>query len=136
MFNLLFKEVFSSQNILYFCIGLVFILLTFLVIFIGINKSKIEEKYINVENIKDNFNKLVNLVVLIEKVRVVKTKNNDRMAFILASDDTGACDLTLFPKQYEKYKDIDRGEIILVKGQVQKRFDKYHIIINEIQTMG
>ena len=99
-------------------------------------KSKIEEKYINVENIKDNFNKLVNLVVLIEKVRVVKTKNNDRMAFILASDDTGTCDLTLFPKQYEKYKDIDRGEIVLVKGQVQKRFDKYQIIINEIQTMG
>ena len=55
-------------------------------------KSKIEESYINAEDISNNFAKVVNLVVLLEKVRVIKTKNNDRMCFILCSDDTGQCD--------------------------------------------
>ena len=45
-------------------------------------------------------------------------------------------DLTLFPKVYEKYKDIDKGEIVLVKGEVQRRFDKYQIIVNEIKRIN
>ena len=73
---------------------------------------------------------------MIDKVRVVNTKNNDKMAFYLASDDTAQTDLTLFPKVYEKYKDIDKGEIVLVKGEVQRRFDKYQIIVNEIKRIN
>ena len=36
----------------------------------------------------------------------------------------------------EKYKDIDKGEIVLVKGEVQRRFDKYQIIVNEIKRIN
>ena len=39
-------------------------------------------------------------------------------------------------KAYEKYKDIDKGEIVLVKGEVQRRFDKYQIIVNEIKRIN
>lgn len=89
----------------------------------------------NLEDIKNLFNKKVNLLVLVDKVRVISTKNNDRMAFYLVSDDTAQVDLTLFPKIYEKYKDIDKGEVVLVKGEVQKRFDKYQIIVSEIEKI-
>ena len=99
-------------------------------------KSKIEESYINAEDISNNFAKVVNLVVLLEKVRVIKTKNNDRMCFILCSDDTGQCDLTLFPKEYEKYKDIDRGSVVFVTGQVQRRFDKYQVVVKNIKILN
>ena len=88
------------------------------------------------ELVKNYFGKRVELLVMIDKVRVVNTKNNDRMAFYLASDDTAQADLTLFPKAYEKYKDIDKGEIVLVKGEVQRRFDKYQIIVNEIKRIN
>ena len=91
---------------------------------------------VNLVDIKNYFGKRVELLVMIDKVRVVNTKNNDRMAFYLASDDTAQTDLTLFPKVYEKYKDIDKGEIVLVKGEVQRRFDKYQIIVNEIKRIN
>ena len=91
---------------------------------------------VNLADIKNYFGKRVELLVMIDKVRVVNTKNNDRMAFYLASDDTAQTDLTLFPKAYEKYKDIDKGEIVLVKGEVQRRFDKYQIIVNEIKRIN
>ena len=91
---------------------------------------------VNLADIKNYFGKRVELLVMIDKVRVVNTKNNDRMAFYLASDDTAQTDLTLFPKAYEKYKEIDKGEIVLVKGEVQRRFDKYQIIVNEIKRIN
>ena len=91
---------------------------------------------VNLVDIKNYFGKRIELLVMIDKVRVVNTKNNDRMAFYLASDDTAQTDLTLFPKAYEKYKDIDKGEIVLVKGEVQRRFDKYQIIVNEIKRIN
>ena len=91
---------------------------------------------VNLADIKNYFGKRVELLVMIDKVRVVNTKNNDRMAFYLASDDTAQTDLTLFSKAYEKYKDIDKGEIVLVKGEVQRRFDKYQIIVNEIKRIN
>lgn len=91
---------------------------------------------VNLVDIRNYFGKRIELLVMIDKVRVVNTKNNDRMAFYLASDDTAQTDLTLFPKAYEKYKDIDKGEIVLVKGEVQRRFDKYQIIVNEIKRIN
>ena len=91
---------------------------------------------VNLVDIKNYFGKRIELLVMIDKVRVVNTKNNDRMAFYLASDDTAQTDLTLFPKAYEKYKNIDKGEIVLVKGEVQRRFDKYQIIVNEIKRIN
>ena len=100
-----------------------------------IYKSRISN-LVNLADIKNYFGKRVELLVMIDKVRVVNTKNNDRMAFYLASDDTAQTDLTLFPKVYEKYKDIDKGEIVLVKGEVQRRFDKYQIIVNEIKRIN
>lgn len=100
-----------------------------------IYKSRISN-VVNLVDIRNYFGKRVELLVMIDKVRVVNTKNNDRMAFYLASDDTAQADLTLFPKAYEKYKDIDKGEIVLVKGEVQRRFDKYQIIVNEIKRIN
>ena len=100
-----------------------------------IYKSRISN-VVNLADIKNYFGKRVELLVMIDKVRVVNTKNNDKMAFYLASDDTAQTDLTLFPKAYEKYKDIDKGEIVLVKGEVQRRFDKYQIIVNEIKRIN
>ena len=100
-----------------------------------IYKSRISN-VVNLADIRNYFGKRIELLVMIDKVRVVNTKNNDRMAFYLASDDTAQADLTLFPKAYEKYKDIDKGEIVLVKGEVQRRFDKYQIIVNEIKRIN
>lgn len=100
-----------------------------------IYKSRISN-VVNLADIRNYFGKRIELLVMIDKVRVINTKNNDRMAFYLASDDTAQADLTLFPKAYEKYKDIDKGEIVLVKGEIQKRFDKYQIIVNEIKRIN
>ncbi len=99
------------------------------------HKAKLNTPYVNIIDIEKCFGKRINIVGLIDKVRVIRTKNNDRMAFMLVSDDTGSTDITLFPSEYEKYKEIDKGTVILINGDVQKRFDQYQLIVKKIELI-
>ena len=64
------------------------------------------------------------------------TKNNDDMAFFTGSDETGIADFTVFPTSYDLFKEVRTNELIIVFGEVQRRFDKYQIIVNNIKRMG
>ena len=57
------------------------------------------------------------------------------MAFISGSDELSNIDIVLFPRIYEKYNTLKQGDIILVKGKVEKRFDKYQIVVNNIEKL-
>ena len=97
-----------------------------------IYKAKLDYNYVNISDITKYFGKKINIVGLIEKVKTIKTKNNERMAFMLISDNTAQIDVTLFPKVYNEYKLVDKGKILLISGEVQKRYDKYQLIVNKI----
>ena len=87
-------------------------------------------------NVLDNYlNTFVDIVIYVEKIKEIKTKNNDNMLFITGSDEVSDIELTLFPKIYSKYNNINIGNILLVKGKVEKRFDKIQVIVNEIKTL-
>ena len=98
-------------------------------------KYKTEYKTINSNEIDNYFNKTVDLVLLADKVKEVKTKKDDIMAFVSGSDEYGACSLTLFPKTYEKYQ-VKTGNIILVRGTVERRLDKYQIVVDKIKFLN
>ena len=98
--------------------------------------SKYTDKSImKLENIKQFFDKRVKCVVLLEKVRTIKTKKGDNMAFITASDETGNGEFVLFPSGYNLLYNIKKGDIIIIQGLVTKRFDSYQININGLQKV-
>ena len=98
--------------------------------------SKYTDKSImKLENIKQFFDKRVKCVVLLEKIRTIKTKKGDNMAFITASDETGSGEFVLFPSGYNLLYNIKKGDIIIVQGLVTKRFDSYQININGLQKV-
>ena len=98
--------------------------------------SKYTDKSImKLENIKQFFDKRVKCVVLLEKVRTIKTKKGDNMAFITASDETGSGEFVLFPSGYNLLYNIKKGDIIIIQGLVTKRFDSYQININGLQKV-
>ena len=57
-----------------------------------------ESNCISLENIKDYFNKEIDTIILVEKVKVINTKKGDKMAFLTGSDEATMLDFTLFPK--------------------------------------
>ena len=57
------------------------------------------------------------------------------MAFITAQDEFGSISLTLFPKTYKQYNNLSRKNIIRVFGRVERRYDKYQIVVNSLKKL-
>ena len=90
---------------------------------------------IDLINISKYFDKRVSVVILIERLKEVVTKNNDTMVFVTGADNTDSVSVTLFPNIYKDNKDINKGDIIRVYGRVEKRFDQYQLIANNIERL-
>ena len=78
----------------------------------------------------------VTLVVLTNRIKTVHTKKDHRlMAFINSSDASGTIDLTVFPKQFQRYQDLlEENQVIVVYGQVEERSGRgTQVIVNQIQ---
>ena len=71
---------------------------------------------------------------IIKKVKEIKTKQQDVMAFVELSDDTGTIELVLFPKIYLRFKGITAGDVVMVKGDVQKR-TTLQIVVDDMKKI-
>ena len=98
----------------------------------NIYKSELD---ISTREIEDYFNKIVTMVLEIVSIKEIITKKNDAMSFITASDEFGEISITLFPNIYKMIPNLKRKNIIKIKGRVEKRFDKYQIIANELKIL-
>ncbi len=95
---------------------------------------KSKYKVIDLNEIDRYLNKTVDIIVLIDRVKEITTKKDKMMAFAVGSDECGNIDLTLFPYVYEQYK-IKRGNVILARGKVEKRMDKYQLVVDKVRIL-
>lgn len=57
------------------------------------------------------------------------------MCFLTGSDEITNLDIVLFPRTYEKYHHVDVGQVIQFTGKVEKRFDKYQVIVTTLEVL-
>ena len=88
--------------------------------------------HIMIKDIEAHFDKNIKLIVYVERLKEVNTKSNNKMLFVTGSDEMGKIDLVLFPTVYSSVDEISKGNILLVDGRVEKRFDKYQIVVNKV----
>lgn len=96
-------------------------------------------KYNNIvplNNISNCFNKVIDTIILVESVKTIKTKKGDDMMFVTGSDDYSKMEYTLFPKVYSDNSNISTGDILLINGKVERRYDTYQIIVNSIKKIN
>ena len=93
------------------------------------------KRVLTIKDIPKYFDKFVNIVLLIENIRVIETKKKEKMAFMNVSDDTGKISVTLFPNQYKLYNNLKRGSVIRLYGKVEKRMSEYQLIANKIEIL-
>ena len=91
---------------------------------------------ISLDKAKNYLGKNITTVVLVERFRVIQTKNGDDMMFFDGSDEYGKMDFTLFPKLYQQYSFLKSGDIIKVVGNVERRYDNYQVIINKLEKLN
>ena len=79
-------------------------------------------------NLSNYFDKNIEVNVLLENIKKIKTKKGEDMAFLDVSDETGKIDCTIFPKKINYLTSLKIGDMLKISGQVQKRMNNYQII--------
>ena len=100
--------------------------------------TELKLKYNNIINLSEielYFDKIINTIVYVDKLKEISTSKGDKMCFISGSDEIISMDVVLFPKIYTQYKEIKQGDIIFIKGKVEKRFDKYQLVVNNMKIL-
>ncbi len=95
------------------------------------------ENIIPLNQIQRFHNQKVNVIVMIDRVRTIRTKNGMDMMFLVGSDEYQSMDFTLFPKIHNRYRSLalQSGMIIKVFGRVERRYNTFQIVINELEIL-
>ena len=91
---------------------------------------------IPLNTVEKNFGKQVDTLILVDKIKTINTKKGDKMAFITGSDETSTLEYTLFPKTYNNYPDIQRGDLLKIRGNVERRLDQIQVIVDKIKKLN
>ncbi len=101
-------------------------------------KEKIEARGINIEKVHHDTpdGKEVSLAVVIENVKITKTKKGDHMALVRLRDYGGAIEVAVFPETYKRYRGLIAPDVPLVfRGKASTRNGDKTIVIDEIRPL-
>jgi DNA polymerase-3 subunit alpha len=101
-------------------------------------REKIEANGMNITKLKAECEKgaPVTFAGIIEEVKPIITKNNERMAFVRVADFTSTIECVIFPKVFSKFSnDIMVDKIIAIKGSVSDRNDEKSVLIDAVKVL-
>ncbi len=101
-------------------------------------REKIEKSGMSIKRIKENMSKdmPITFAGIIEEVKVVITKNNDRMAFMRIADFTGTVESVVFPKVFKEIGDkLAVDMIVAIKGKVSERKDEKSVLVDAVKML-
>ena len=90
---------------------------------------------IPLNEVENNFSKKIDTLILVDKIKIINTKNGERMAFLTGSDETTTMEYTLFPKVFNAYPTIKKGDLLKVRRTVEKRLNQFQIIVEKIRNL-
>lgn len=85
--------------------------------------------------ISNYFDKIIDTLILVEKIKVITTKKGEKMAFVTGSDDTASCEFTLFPRVYKNNQELEKGNLLKIRGNVEKRLNETQIVVEKIKYL-
>ena len=78
----------------------------------------------------------VKVLGVLDKVRVITTKNGKMMAFLDIQDHTGNIDVTLFPKIYDDNKDVlAEGKMVVIAGKLDSRGGYLGVLADKVYAL-
>lgn len=101
-----------------------------------INEYSIKYKNsISLNEVDKYFDKDVDIVLMVSKIKKIKAKDNSYMAFIDGTDNINKINLVAFKNVYDDLNNIEVNDIIHVNGHVEKRYNDYQIVVKKIEKI-
>jgi DNA polymerase-3 subunit alpha len=77
----------------------------------------------------------VSILGIVTRIREIKTKNDTKMFFADIKDDTGNVGLTIFPKLYLDFVEVQVGTVIMVTGNLEERNSEKQIVVESFRII-
>ena len=90
---------------------------------------------VQLSEIEKYFDRIIETIIYVDKIKEISTKKGDKMIFITGSDEVNSIDVVLFPRVFDRYNNIVVGSVLKLKGKVEKRFDKLQIVVNDLDRL-
>lgn len=94
-----------------------------------------KKKYgsVDLSLLSNYFDKVINIVVYVDRIKVLDTKKGDKMCFVTGSDELSSIDVVFFPKVFDG--SIKLHDILYLNGRVEKRHGEYQFVVNRINEI-
>jgi len=84
-----------------------------------------------------DFNSEIRVAGIINAIKFVKTKKDERMATLILEDLTGRIDVVAFPESFKRYFECLReGNLVWVKGRFMGEGDSRRISLSEVMPLS
>lgn len=111
--------------------------------YLGINfNSELINEYsvkvpnsVNIKDIDKYFDKDINVVLMVSKIKKIKTKDGSYMAFVSGTDNVSKIEIIVFSNVLEKLENISINDIVLINGHVERRYSEYQLIAKDINKL-
>ncbi|WP_342224411.1 DNA polymerase III subunit alpha [Spiroplasma endosymbiont of Asaphidion curtum] len=98
---------------------------------------QLEKEIIKLQNLDKLINWKVKVLVLINRVKQIKTKDGQYMCFLTVSDDYGTSNVTVFSNIYAQYQEqLKENNIVLINATVEKYNDKIHLVLRTLKVIS
>ena len=87
----------------------------------------------NLSLMNSYFDKFIDVIIYVDRIKVLDTKKGEKMCFITGSDETCSIDVVLFPKVYDE--SISVHDILYLTGKVEKRHGEFQLVVSKIKEI-
>ncbi|GEL76858.1 DNA polymerase III subunit alpha [Tenuibacillus multivorans] len=102
-----------------------------------IRRALRKEGYLSIKEILSKHLKQCSMVVSVDRIKHVRTKRGEQMAFLTLQDETNEIEGVLFPKLHrDVHRWLDEGQFVKIRGKLDQRNGKYQVILNEMDRFS
>jgi len=96
---------------------------------------KLNLKVLDIKDISKHIGSYVDVVLIVDKIKTHVDKTGNTMAFIQGSDELANVECIIFSKVYAAIGTLNKGDILLVKGKVDKRSD-ISLVVEKVKKLN
>lgn len=102
---------------------------------VALYRRKLTFKTVQVGYYLDYINQNISSVLCIDRIKTIRDKKGNNMAFLTCYDETGQVDCVLFSDKYAKYQSfLKKGTILVVEGKLSFK-DQISLAVAEMKTL-
>lgn len=88
---------------------------------------------ISLADINNHINQVIKVIAKVNAVKVIKTKNNQLMAFLMVQNNNSIVDVTVFNHTYQTYQDkLQVDKVLLMEAKIELYQGKTKMVLNKI----